>query len=187
MDGNLTYTIFEQRRLVPFLHPSHPLSFGARYNSSGGSCSECPYGSYRLAEEYDGLGGACQACPSDSTTLQTGRWLPSQCVCSPNFYDELVRPTPSDHRNANSLEPDWLSAEPVPDLRSVVLNCCAGYSTPCGDYCIYHAILARGTSRSVPVTLRHSLCATSRRNGKHGTLSSVLCECSANHRQAAAT
>eukprot|EP00903_Cladosiphon_okamuranus_P019408 g17844.t1 len=56
---------------------------------SGESCSECPLGSYRSVEDDVELleEAVCLACPPNSTTLQTGRWLKSQCVCSKNFYD----------------------------------------------------------------------------------------------------
>lgn len=63
---------------------------------SGDSCSKCPLGSYRSVEDD---GEVCLACPSGSTTLQTGRWLKSQCVCETNYYDTQVS------RNALALPP----------------------------------------------------------------------------------
>ena len=41
-------------------------------------------------DQGDHTSEMCVACPSNSTTLQEGSWLKSQCVCSANFYDELV-------------------------------------------------------------------------------------------------
>ncbi|CAN0361085.1 unnamed protein product, partial [Ectocarpus sp. 12 AP-2014] len=63
---------------------------GFQGSGGGSECSECPLGSYRnLEEEDDPLAeGVCSPCPSNSTTLQNGSWLKSQCVCATNFYDE---------------------------------------------------------------------------------------------------
>lgn len=57
------------------------------FEGSGDSCSKCPLGSYRSVEDD---GEVCLACPSRSTTLQTGRWLKSQCICDTNYYDTQV-------------------------------------------------------------------------------------------------
>ncbi|CAN0556360.1 unnamed protein product, partial [Ectocarpus sp. 12 AP-2014] len=71
-----------------------PTNCPRRFQGSGGGseCSECPLGSYRnLEEEDDPLAkGVCSPCPSNSTTLQNGSRLKSQCVCATNFYDEQV-------------------------------------------------------------------------------------------------
>ncbi|CAM9498761.1 unnamed protein product [Scytosiphon promiscuus] len=59
------------------------------FQGSGDSCTECSLGFYRSVDEDEGLGeGVCLPCPSSSTTLQTGRWLKSQCVWR-SFYHRI--------------------------------------------------------------------------------------------------
>ncbi|CAM9696987.1 unnamed protein product, partial [Hapterophycus canaliculatus] len=92
---------------------------GDGFQGSGDSCSECSLGTYRIVDEDDSLvEGVCLPCPSDSTTLQTGRWLKSQCVCSAGFYDAKARMC------ARMTSPGGAGSEPS------CLACPSGSTTP---------------------------------------------------------
>lgn len=62
----------------------------ASFEGSYGNCTKCSQGWYRNIDDDRQASDDCVACPTNSTTLQKGNWLISQCVCSANFYDELV-------------------------------------------------------------------------------------------------
>lgn len=88
--GSNTYSVACPPSLPFFLNQPYDSPF--RFQGSGESCTECSLGFYRSLDEDEPFAeGVCLPCPSDSTTLQTGRWLKSQCVCSVGFYDAQVR------------------------------------------------------------------------------------------------
>lgn len=60
------------------------------FEGSHGNCTKCSQGWYHNIDEDGQASDDCVACPTNSITLQEGNWLISQCVCSMDFYDELV-------------------------------------------------------------------------------------------------
>ena len=66
----------------------------------GGQQYDCPAATFGESPRQDRI-QSCSPCPFNTTTLSTGASDPSECVCQPDFFDDLSR-KPSDATGART-------------------------------------------------------------------------------------